>query len=135
MCVCWRGAVYVPLRDCLQPARGGMGRWPGHRHVGAPPPALGAGRSVSLALAGWLSKQHVCVLARRRLCFSTQALSTSPWRHGTLARSPACWCAAALCWGCRGWIVAGGLELVPCWCNTGYVLRDCFQPARRGVER
>ena len=31
------GAVYVPLREGLQPARGLVGRRPGHQHGGAPP--------------------------------------------------------------------------------------------------
>ena len=33
-----RGAVYVARRERFQPARGSVGRWPGHQHVGAPPP-------------------------------------------------------------------------------------------------
>ena len=41
MRVCWRGAVYVRLRGRFQPALGSMGRWPGHQHVCAPPPASG----------------------------------------------------------------------------------------------
>ena len=40
MCVCWRGAVYVLLRKLLQPARGSLGRRPGHQHGGAPPPCI-----------------------------------------------------------------------------------------------
>ena len=41
-------------------------------------------------------------VAPRRLCSLARALSISPWKRGTLARSPACWCAAARAGSRRG---------------------------------
>ena len=41
-------------------------------------------------------------VAPRRLCSPARALSISPWKRGTLARSPACWCAAARAGSRRG---------------------------------
>ena len=35
----WRGAGRVQLRERFQPARGSVGRWPGHQNGCAPPPA------------------------------------------------------------------------------------------------
>ena len=55
-----------------------MGRWPGHQHAGAPPPALGDGRCVSLTLAGWLPKQHVCVLVAAQGMFSSATAFNQP---------------------------------------------------------
>ena len=54
-----------------------------------------------------LSVRVLC--ARRRICFTAQALSTSPWLRGTLARSPACWCAAVHLGsaGGLGWLAKG----------------------------
>ena len=99
VCVCLRGAVYVPLSGCFQPASGSMGRWPGHQHAGALPPASGLGGARGALAHRQLQKgaatSRACVLALRSLCSTRRALSTSLWLHGTLARSPTCMCAAA----------------------------------------
>jgi len=52
-----------------------------------------AGRAV---LCHWSTHtRRALAAARRRLCFAARTLSTSPWKRGTLARLPACGCAAA----------------------------------------
>ena len=54
VCVCWRGADYVPGSALFQPAFGCMGRWPGHRiHAGAPPPRVRVGGSCAHTPAQW----------------------------------------------------------------------------------
>ena len=88
--MCWRGAVDVPECEGFQPALGSVGRWQGHQHVGALLPASGFWVSVHAA-----ATHRARVLARRSICSTTQTLSTSPWLHGTLARSPTWRCAAA----------------------------------------
>ena len=81
-----------------------MGRWPGHHYAGALPPASGLGGAQGSSCAHTVAKVAVTsrarVLARRSICSASRPFSTSPWKHGTLARSPACMCAAA-CVGIR----------------------------------
>ena len=98
-CVCWRGAGDVQWRELLQPACGCMGRRPGHRHAGAPPPCVNVAGFSHIAVLGGAATYCVRVLARHSICSETQALSTSVWLHGTLVGSPTWLCAAPLCVG------------------------------------
>ena len=143
VCVCWRGAEYVRLRDCFQPARGGMGRWPGHYHVGAPLPALGAGRRLSLTLAGRLPKQHVCVCWRgaeyvlQGDCFQPARGCMGRWPGHLHAGAPPP--EAGRGWGAPVHTAAEEVSHKPCACAGGgaeYVrLREEFQPTRGSMGR
>ena len=77
VCVCLRGAVYVPLSDCFQPASGSMGRWPGCQHVGAPPPTLGLGAPVHTQLPRASYKLYVCAGATQHM-FSVATVFNQP---------------------------------------------------------
>ena len=102
----WRRAGYVLQHARFQSARGSVGRWPGHQHVGALLPARGAGGGWPFATGTCKPSmliQRVRAVARRRVCFTTRSLSISPWLRGTLARSPPCECAAARVGSRRGW--------------------------------
>ena len=111
-----------------------MGRWKGHQHGGTPRPEGGHGGE-----GGEGGKQPHTVRVcwwRRSLCSATRAFSTSPWKHGTLARSPTCMCATAprhrIGGSCTHSCQAGQPRAVRvCWCRAVYVqLCDRVQPAR-----
>ena len=72
-----------------------MGRWPGHRHAGAPPAYIRLGVPVYTQLQKGSATSRACVLAWRSGCSGVRGISISPWKRGTLARSPTWRCAAA----------------------------------------
>ena len=109
--------MYVRRRPRREPE--GLGCW------------LAGGRSFATA-------QHLLrrAVARRRQHSITQAPSTSPWKRGTLARSPACRCAATRTSGAGGVHRSTHSACACCVRGAEYVLqRKRFQPARGCVGR
>ena len=86
VCVCWHGAVYVLLRDLLQPALGCMGRRPGHQHAGAPPPPC--------VMVTGLLHTHTPLWGPQTMCVSGRGAGHVPKSErfqpacGSLGRSP-----------------------------------------------
>ena len=58
------------------------------------PASTGWGLLLHTQLLRGTATSRVRMLARRSLCSTTRALSTSPWMHGSSARSTPCGCAA-----------------------------------------
>ena len=67
----WRGAGSILLRKRLQPARGSVGRWQGHQHVGAPPPA----RRELEGFTGALTQRARAVCAAQNMFYSASAFN------------------------------------------------------------
>ena len=137
VCVCWHGAVYVLLRDLLQPALGCMGRRPGHQHAGAPPPC------VMVTVTGLLRTQ-LCSGERPQPCacagaaqymFSFASVFNQPvkaWDVGQVStmnvrRRPTSQSGFLHTHSCsEGWPQA----VCVCWRGAGHVQQgDLFQPA------
>ena len=80
-----RGAVDVSICECFQPARGGVGRWPGHWHECAPLPTFG----------GWAPrKPPACRVAVKATCHVC-------WRGAVYVLLGDCSCFQPAC-GCVG---------------------------------
>ena len=105
-----RGADYVSRRERFQPAPGSVGRWQGYQHVGAPPPTRVRCQPLCVLCNRLVpSTRRAPAVAPLRLCSWARTLSISPWKRGTLARSPAWRCATAHAGGV-GMVVGGRVE-------------------------
>ena len=135
VCVCWCRAEHVLLRELLQQARGSLGRRPGFHHECAPLPYVSIWILAHTQLLRTAAKQPARVLVWSSICSPPRAPSTSPWKHGMLARSRPCMCAAALRQGHRApahthAALGATSRVCVCWRGAGDVLlRKRFQPA------